>query len=202
VAARARRRDLAGPATEVARDLVGWTLAARSPQGVLRAMIVETEAYPPEDPASHAFGGPTPRNGSMFGRPGTLYVYVSYGIHHCCNVVTDRIDVGSAVLLRAAEPTRGIALMRARRGGVPDRDLCRGPGRLAAAFGLDRRHDGEDLVLGRTVWLERGTPPGRVVASPRVGIRRAVDRPWRFSVAGSPWVSSPRPVRGRASTPP
>ena len=92
----------------------------------------------------------------MFERPGTLYVYLIYGLHHCCNVVTDRVGVGSAVLLRAAEPLEGIELMRTRRPGVRDRDLCRGPGRLAAAFGIDRRLDGEDLVRGTTVWLERG----------------------------------------------
>lgn len=201
MAPRARRADLAGPATEVAPRLVGWTLAARSPEGIVRGTIVETEAYLPDDPASHAFGGPTARNAAMFERPGTLYVYLIYGLHHCCNVVTDRVGVGSAVLLRAAEPTGGIELMRARRPGVRPRDLCRGPGRLALAFGLDRRHDGEDLVRGSTVWLERrdGTVP--VVASVRVGIRAARERPWRFSLAGSPWVSSPAPVSPRAVTP-
>ena len=194
MAPRARRADLSGPATEVAPRLVGWTLVSRSAEGVVRATIVETEAYLPDDPASHAFGGPTARNRAMFERPGTLYVYLVYGMHHCCNVVTDRVGVGSAVLLRAAEPTEGIELMRIRRPGVRDRDLCRGPGRLAAAFGIDRRQDGEDLVRGTTVWLERRETVGSVVTSTRVGIRVATEHPWRFSLAGSRWVSSPAPA--------
>jgi len=200
VAPRARRADLSGPATEVAPRLVGWTLVSRSAEGVVRATIVETEAYLPDDPASHAFGGPTARNRAMFERPGTLYVYLVYGMHHCCNVVTDRVGVGSAVLLRAAEPIEGIELMRTRRPGVRDRDLCRGPGRLAAAFGIDRRQDGEDLVRGTSVWLERRDAVASVVTTTRVGIRVATEHPWRFSLAGSPWVSSPAPpvsARGR-----
>ena len=200
MAPRARRADLSGPATEVAPRLVGWSLVARGAEGLVRATIVETEAYLPDDPASHAFGGPTARNRAMFERPGTLYVYLIYGLHHCCNVVTDRVGVGSAVLLRAAEPTEGIELMRIRRPGVRDRDLCRGPGRLAAAFGIDRRLDGEDLVRGTTVWLERRETVGSVLTSTRVGIRVATEHPWRFSLAGSPWVSSPAPpvsARGR-----
>jgi DNA-3-methyladenine glycosylase len=194
VAPRARRADLSGPATEVAPRLVGWTLVSRAAEGVVRGTIVETEAYLPEDPASHAFGGPTARNRAMFERPGTLYVYLIYGLHHCCNVVTDRVGVGSAVLLRAAEPTEGIELMRTRRPGVRDRDLCRGPGRLAAAFGIDRRLDGEDLVRGTTVWLERRATAVPIVRSARVGIRVATEHPWRFSLSGSPWVSSPAPA--------
>jgi len=194
VAPRARRADLSGPATEVAPRLVGWTLVSRTVDGVVSGTIVETEAYLPDDPASHAFGGPTARNRAMFDRPGTLYVYLIYGLHHCCNVVTDGIGVGSAVLLRAAEPTGGIELMRIRRPGVRDRDLCRGPGRLSAAFGIDRRMDGEDLVGGTTVWLERREAAASVVTSTRVGIRVATERPWRFSLAGSPWVSSPAPA--------
>ena len=200
MAPRARRADLSGPATEVAPRLVGWTLVSRSAEGVVRATIVETEAYLPDDPASHAFGGPTARNRAMFERPGTLYVYLVYGMHHCCNVVTDRVGVGSAVLLRAAEPIEGIELMRTRRPGVRDRDLCRGPGRLAAAFGIDRRQDGEDLVRGTSVWLERRDAVASVVTTTRVGIRVATEHPWRFSLAGSPWVSSPAPpvsARGR-----
>jgi DNA-3-methyladenine glycosylase len=155
-----------------------------------RVRIVEVEAYEPDDPASHAFGGPTARNAAMFGPPGHLYVYLIYGLHHCCNVVTGPAGTGSAVLLRAAEPLEGIE----------GRDACRGPGRLARALGVtDRVLDGTDLVAGADLWLERGAPldASTIVSGPRVGISKARDRPWRFWIAGDPWVSGPRSVRER-----
>jgi DNA-3-methyladenine glycosylase len=169
-------------------------IAVREADGsVTRASIVETEAYEPGDPASHAFGGRTPRNGSMFGPPGTLYVYLIYGVHHCCNVVTGPAGVASAVLLRAAEPLEGIDLMRSRRPGATDRDLCRGPGRLASALAITRAADGVDLLAGERIWLERGRMISHPLASPRVGISTATARPWRFSEPGSPFVSRPVP---------
>jgi DNA-3-methyladenine glycosylase len=156
--------------------------------------IVETEAYLAEgDPASHSFRGQTTRNRSMFARPGTAYVYLIYGMHHCLNVVSAAEGRGEAVLVRAVEPLEGLEVMRARRGGVRDRDLCRGPGRLAQAFGLTREHDGLDLCRGELgLWSGRGEAL-EVRATPRVGIRLAAELPLRFVAAGSPWVSGPRP---------
>ena len=172
----------------VARELVGWTFLVDGVGGV----VVETEAYLPDDPASHSFRGRTQRNAGMFGPPGRLYVYRSYGIHWCANVVCDAEGVGAAVLLRALEPTVGIAAMRARRGVVDDRLLTSGPGRLTQALGITGRDDGADLALSPFALV----PPedaADVVTSSRVGISRATDRPWRFSLAGSSFVSRPRP---------
>jgi DNA-3-methyladenine glycosylase len=190
--ARLPRAFFACPAPEVAPALLGRVLARRLATGeILRARIVETEAYEPDDPASHSFRGPTRRNASMFGRPGHLYVYFTYGMHWCMNVVTSPAGHGSAVLLRAGEPLEGLHEMASRRGTGRPRDLCRGPARWTQAFGIDRESDGADLVRGSEIWLETGVPvaPSRVAAGPRVGIRDAVDRPWRFVVEGSPWVS-------------
>lgn len=153
---------------------------------------METEAYLPDDPASHAFRGPTARNASMFGRAGRLYVYRSYGIHWCANIVCDEDGVGAAVLLRSVEPLDGIETMRARRGLDDVRLLAAGPGRLTQALGLDGTHDGADLGKPPFV-LRPPVRPSDVVTSARVGITRAVEQPWRFSLAGSSFVSRPRP---------
>jgi DNA-3-methyladenine glycosylase len=180
--------------TAVALDLLGQVLARRLVDGTaLRARIVETEAYDRDDPASHSFRGMTARNAVMFGPPGHLYVYFTYGMHHCMNVVTDRVGHGSAVLLRAAEPLAGIEAMGRARGTDRVRDLCRGPARLAQAFGVDRSFDGVDLVRGNDVWIERGprADPVDVRTGPRVGIRVGVDRPWRFWL-DERWVSASR----------
>jgi DNA-3-methyladenine glycosylase len=145
-------------------------------------VVVEAEAYAPDDPASHSFGGRTRRNATMFGPPGRLYVYRSYGIHWCANVVCADDALGSAVLLRALEPTHGIGEMQERRGLDDVRLLASGPGRLTQALGVTSEHDGLDV----------GSPPLALVAPtlrsmslPRVGITRAVKKPWRFSLAGS-----------------
>jgi DNA-3-methyladenine glycosylase len=180
--------------TAVALDLLGQVLARRLVDGTaLRARIVETEAYDRDDPASHSFRGMTARNAVMFGPAGHLYVYFTYGMHHCMNVVTDRVGHGSAVLLRAAEPLAGIEAMGRARGTDRVRDLCRGPARLAQAFGIDRSFDGVDLVRGNDVWIERGprADPVDVRRGPRVGIRVGVDRPWRFWL-DERWVSASR----------
>ena len=155
-------------------------------------MIVETEAYGPDDPASHAYGGVTARNATMFGPPGRLYVYRSYGIHWCANVVCAEPGVGAAVLLRALEPTVGIDAMRAWRGVDEVHLLAAGPGRLTQALGITGEHDGLDL--GHAPFSL--DPPGTtmdVIESPRVGITRAAELPWRYSLAGSTFVSRPRP---------
>jgi DNA-3-methyladenine glycosylase len=155
-------------------------------------VVVETEAYAPDDPASHSFGGRTSRNVTMFGPPGRLYVYRSYGVHWCANVVSDEDGVGAAVLLRALEPSVGLDVMRARRGVDDPHLLAAGPGRLTEALGISGAHDGLDLA-SPPFELIAPVSPSDVVGSTRVGIRRAVDRPWRYSLAGSTFVSRPRP---------
>ena len=179
---------LDGDVREVARALVGWTFLVRGVGGV----IVETEAYRFDDPASHAFGGRTPRNATMFGPSGHLYVYRSYGIHWCANVVCGAEGVASAVLLRALQPTHGVDEMRARRGLDDAHLLAAGPGRLTQALGLTGENDGDDLVAP-SYELTKPLQPLEVLASTRVGITRAVERPWRYTLAGSTFVSRPRP---------
>ena len=167
---------------------MGWTLLVDGVGGI----VVETEAYEPDDPASHSFGGRTGRNATMFGPAGHLYVYRSYGIHWCANVVCSEDGIGSAVLLRALEPTVGIDVMRARRGLDDVRLLASGPGRLTQALGITAAHDG--LHLAEPLFALE--PPGaavEIVASGRVGITRATDLLWRYSLAGSSFVSRPRP---------
>ena len=172
----------------VARGLIGATFLVDGVGGV----VVETEAYAPNDPASHAYRGRTRRNAAMFGPPGHLYVYRSYGIHWCANVVCADEGTGAAVLLRALEPVHGIEEMRARRGVDELALLCAGPGRLCQALGIDSEHDG--LPLERPPFeldLETSTP--EIVVGPRVGITRATELPWRYALRNSRFVSRPRP---------
>ena len=172
----------------MARDLVGCALLVEGVGGV----IVETEAYAPDDPASHSYNGRTARNAVMFGPPGRLYVYRSYGIHWCANVVCGDDGVGSAVLLRAVEPTSGLELMCARRGLDDVHLLAAGPGRLTQALGITDAHHGADLRRPPFA-LSHPERDVQVVTSTRVGISRAVERPWRYTLAGSTFVSRPRP---------
>ncbi len=187
------RRD---PAV-VARDLVG-RLLVRELDGVrLAGRIVEAEAYGRGDPASHSYRGQTKRNRTMFGEAGRAYVYVSYGIHHCLNAVT---LPETAVLIRALEPVEGLEAMAERRGVEDVRLLCAGPGRLCRALGIDPRLDGHDLTTGRALWIAAGEPPAGVVATARVAVTRAAERPWRFVEEGSRFASRPvRAARGAAS---
>jgi DNA-3-methyladenine glycosylase len=183
----------ARPTLDVARDLVGKTLCRQTAAGLTAGIIVETEAYIAAiDPAAHGYKGKTPRNAAMFGPPGHAYIYVSYGMHHCLNVVTEGEGVAAAVLLRALEPTVGLDLMRTRRGPrIGDRDLARGPGRLCAALALTLAENGADLC-GDALWIAEtpGFPTDvSIVRTPRIGINQAADWLWRFAVAGSPWVS-------------
>jgi DNA-3-methyladenine glycosylase len=169
---------------EVAPELIGVMLLVDGVGG----SIVEAEAYDREDPASHGFRGRTDRNRSMFGPPGTAYVYRSYGIHWCLNLVCEEEGTPAAVLLRALEPAHGLDRMRERRGLSDPRLLCAGPGRLCQALGITGEHDG--LPLERTPFELRPAPDEvRVVRGPRVGISRAAELPWRYGLAGSRFLS-------------
>jgi DNA-3-methyladenine glycosylase len=173
---------------EVAPDLIGCTLLVDGVGGA----IVEVEAYDHEDPAAHGYRGRTERNASMFGPPGHAYVSRSYGIHWCLNFVSEVVGVASAVLLRALEPTHGVEEMKRRRGLEDERLLASGPGRLCQALAVTRAHDGRALDRPTFELLARTREP-EVVAGLRVGITRAVDRPWRYALGGSRYLS--RPVR-------
>ncbi len=177
----------ARPAAEVAIDLLGDTLIVGECQGT----IVEVESYDQDDPASHSHRGPTPRAAVMFGPPGTLYVYRSYGLHWCANVVCGPVGTGAAVLLRAVEPRDGLDLMRHRRGDVLDRLLCSGPGRLCQAFGIDGSFNTTSLQDGPAD-LVAGPAPQDVLVGPRIGISVSIEAPLRFGI-DSPHLSRPFP---------
>jgi DNA-3-methyladenine glycosylase len=166
----------------VAPELLGKLLVVDRDGSMVSGRITETEAYTSDDPASHTFRGATPRNRVMFGPAGHLYVYLSYGIHRCANVVTGADGDGQAVLLRAVEPVEGIDVMRSRRGREP---LADGPGKLCQALGIDLGDDGADLVGSAGICIvDDGTPvPTQLLTGPRIGITRGVERPWRFRVS-------------------
>ena len=169
---------------EVAPALIGWTFLVDGVGG----RIVEVEAYREDDPASHSYGGPRGRNVVMFGPPGHLYVYRSYGIHWCANIVCEPAGAGAAVLLRALEPTRELEVMRSRRAVSDDRLLCSGPGRLTQALGITSDHNG--LALDAPPFrLEPPVEAVEILTSRRIGITRAPEQPWRYLAAGSRFVS-------------
>lgn len=183
-----RENFFARTALDVAASLIGCELLHDGIGGI----IVETEAYLPDDPASHSFAGPTKRNASMFGAPATSYVYLIYGMHWCLNAVC---LPGSAVLIRALEPTAGLATMAQRRELADARKFCAGPGRLAQALGITGAADGLSF-LALPFTLRRALEPPALVSGPRIGISRAADLPWRFGLAGSPFLSRPFPASG------
>lgn len=182
----ALERVLARSVHESARALIGCTLLLDGVGGV----IVETEAYAPDDPASHAFSGRTARNGTMFGPAGRLYVYRSYGIHWCANVVTEPEGIGAAALLRALEPTHGLEEMRRRRGVDDARLLCSGPGRLTQALGISLEHDGLSLTEPPFALLPASHAVDVAVGT-RIGLTKAGELPWRYVLSGSSFVSRP-----------
>jgi DNA-3-methyladenine glycosylase len=173
---------------EVAPDLVGVTLLVHGVGGP----IVEVEAYDHEDPAAHGYGGRTERNASMFGPPGHAYVYRSYGVHWCLNFVCEEEGSASAVLIRALEPAHGLDAMRERRGLDDPRLLCAGPGRLCQALAITRAHDGLSLSEPPFELVPREREP-EIAVGARIGITKAADRPWRYGLASSKFLS--RPIR-------
>ena len=184
------REFFAGSVHHVAPKLIGATLLVDGVGGT----IVEVEAYDQEDPAAHGYGGRTERNASMFGPPGHAYVYLSYGIHWCLNFVCEQEGTASAVLIRALEPAAGLESMRVRRGVADESRLCSGPGKLCQALAVTGAHDG--LPLDRPPFrLEAPTSEAEIVAGSRIGVTRASDRPWRYALAGSRYLS--RPLRAR-----
>jgi DNA-3-methyladenine glycosylase len=208
------------PVLEVARDLIGCAVVHGETAGV----IVETEAYHQQEPASHAYVGLTPRTSTLFGPPGIAYVYRSYGIHALFNAVCELEGVGAAVLIRALRPVAGLELMRRRRSGRPasagggkagrrggaqgaggramaDRELCSGPGRLTQALGIELGENGTSLVSGPVRILPRERRAPEIVASTRIGITKAAALPWRFSLAGDENVSRPWPWPARGAAP-
>jgi DNA-3-methyladenine glycosylase len=185
---RIRRSFFGRSVHEVAPDLIGAVLLVSGVGG----RIVEVEAYDQTDPAAHSFHGQTPRNAVMFGPPGYAYVYRSYGIHWCLNLVCEPKGSAAAVLIRALEPKAGLATMRRRRGMSEDRLLCAGPGRLCEALGITAKHNG--MALDQPPFAILARPQAvEVISGPRIGLTKAVDKPWRYGLKDSPFLSKPFP---------
>ncbi len=190
---RLRRTELPPGTVALARFLIGRVVVQDLPAGRLSGRIVETEAYPPGDPAGHHFRGPTPRIRSMYLDPGHAYIFFNYGAHFMLNVVSERAGIAAAILIRALEPLEGIELMQRHRKTTRLLDLTRGPGRLAAALQINRRHDGLDLCAPGSLWLgETSHPIGPIGKAVRIGITRAADQLLRFYERGNPFVSGPK----------
>src|SRR5207248_5698291 len=190
---RIRRSELPEDTIELSRFLIGKVVVHELPAGRVSGRIVEAEAYPPGDPAAHHFRGPTPRIRSMYLAPGYAYVFFNYGAHFMLNVVSERPETAAAILIRALEPLEGIEIMQRHRKTTELLDLTRGPGRLAKALQIDRRHDGVDLCADEKLWLGAiDHPVGRIGKSVRIGITRAADKLLRFFERSNPFVSGPR----------
>ena len=201
------RSELPVDTVALARFLIGKVVVHDLPAGRISGRIVETEAYPPGDPAGHHFRGPTPRIRSMYLAHGHAYIFFNYGAHFMLNVVSERAGTAAAILIRAIEPLDGIQLMERNRKTTCLLDLTRGPGRLAAAFQIDRRHDGLDLCAPGALWLgAMKNPAGPIGKSVRIGITRAADQLLRFYERSNPFVSGPKrllltmPVRKKAAS--
>lgn len=190
---RIRRSELPADTIKLSRFLIGKVVVHELPAGRVGGRIVETEAYPPGDPAGHHFRGPTPRIKSMYLAPGHVYVFFNYGAHFMLNVVSELPETAAAILIRALEPLEGIDIMRRLRKTTELLDLTRGPGRLAQALQIDRRHDGVDLCEDEKLWLgEINHPIGPIGKSVRIGITHAADKLLRFFERGNPFVSGPK----------
>jgi DNA-3-methyladenine glycosylase len=190
---RLRRSELPVDTIELARFLIGKFVVHDLPEGRLSGRIVEAEAYPPGDPAGHHFRGPTPRIKPMYLAPGHAYVFFNYGAHFMLNVVSETVGVAAAILIRAVEPIDGIEIMERYRKTKTLLNLTRGPGRLAAAFQIDRRYDGVDLCAPGPLWLGKSSHPrGAIGKTVRIGLSRAADRILRFYERGNPFVSGPK----------
>ncbi len=183
------RQFFARSVHKVAPDLIGATLLVNGIGGI----IVEVEAYHHTEPAAHSYRGPTPRNMVMFGPPGFLYVYKSYGIHWCMNFVCEKEGSASAVLVRAIEPTLGIAAMKRRRGVDDERKLCSGPGKVCEALGVSDKHNGKTLDAPPIAMFARKRKP-EIVSGIRIGITKAIELPWRYGLKGSRFMSKPFPI--------
>jgi DNA-3-methyladenine glycosylase len=181
-----RKSFFARSVHDVAPDLIGATFLFGGTGGV----IVEVEAYHHTDPAAHSYGGMTGRNAVMFGPPGHVYVYRSYGLHWCVNFVCEPAGSAAAVLIRALEPTAGLSLMRRRRGVEDERQLCSGPGKLTEAMGITHAHNGLPLDEAPFALMGRTSEP-EIVAGPRIGITKAAELPWRYGLKGSRFLSKP-----------
>jgi DNA-3-methyladenine glycosylase len=175
-------------AASAAQNLLGWKLVHDAPEGRTAGFIVETEAYTEADPASHTYGGKRLANAAMFEPAGTIYVYFTYGMHYCVNIVTGPKGHGEAVLLRALEPAEGIDIMMKRRGTDNLKNLCSGPAKLVQAMGITKLHGGTNLMDG-ALKLEPGFAPKSIVHTTRIGISKAIDQPWRFYVSDNAFVS-------------
>ncbi|MCA0029170.1 DNA-3-methyladenine glycosylase [Mesorhizobium sp. B263B2A] len=187
------RSELPDDTAALARYLIGKLVVRDLPEGMASGRIVETEAYVVGDAAGHGYRGMTPRNRSLFLEPGHAYVYLAYGVSYMLNVSSEMEGTGTGVLIRALEPLEGIAIMRRNRSVERLRDLARGPGRLAMALRIDRSLDGLDLCRKGPLWLaEDDHAPGEIGQGIRIGISKDADRPLRFHVRGSPFVSGPR----------
>jgi DNA-3-methyladenine glycosylase len=199
---RLSRKELPCDTLELARFLIGKVVVHDLPERRLSGRIVETEGYPPGDPAGHHFRGPTPRNRALFMRCGHVYVYFNYGMHFMLNISSERAGIGGGVLIRALEPLEGIDLMQRHRKSTELLDLTRGPGRLAAALRIDRSLDGLDLFSRGVLWLgeftaskthkQSGAAEAPVATTVRIGITRAADKLFRFYERGNPFVSGPK----------
>jgi DNA-3-methyladenine glycosylase len=193
---RLRRAQLPSDTIALARFLIGKVVVHELDAGRVSGRIVETEAYPPGDPAGHHFRGPTPRIRSMYKSPGHAYIFFNYGAHFMLNVSGEPEGAAGGILIRAVEPLEGVELMKKHRGCTEMLGLTRGPGRLASAFQINRVHDGIDLCAPGALWLGEivGGPAesARIGETVRIGISRAADRPWRFYELGNPFVSGPK----------
>jgi DNA-3-methyladenine glycosylase len=181
------------PTLSVAQELLGWEIIHETPEGIAGGIITETEAYLHDDPASHSFRGPTPRTLPMFGKAGHAYVYRSYGLHFCFNIVTSQKDQGEAILIRALEPSKGIPLMRLRRKQEALANLCSGPGKICQALNITLKENNLSLHDSSLRLTGRLLIPESITATSRIGISQAKEHPYRFYITHSPYTSRRNP---------